>query len=260
MRAQLYCILFLFLASMARSNADEYAEEHLAHMRASPVRCSLAHINGQVEYRHHMRPLMLDHLYAVSRVLYGYLSDEVSLAVRLMDNYMSRVQVYARHYELVGMTCLWLAEKYTRVGRAQIRSVAMVAVLADNQYTEREYVFMERHILKQLGWNLNGPSIFDAVQALLDREMDPLTTYIAWSAHYDVAFIDRHPMSTGELCIQIAGALRERRYQYANFLIPAHFRAVLMDNLRRDCMAATDPLLAGRNAVFALYTRGDLLS
>ncbi|KAL1917205.1 uncharacterized protein VTP21DRAFT_4861 [Calcarisporiella thermophila] len=163
--------LFSFAAPWERlmTEEEEEREETWMVMREQERETlpNVANIDQQPEVGWELRPLLLDFLVQVHSHL-GLLSETLHLAVNLMNRYMSRVIVTRKHYQLVGVTCLWLATKYEE--SARVPRKRRLRVLCDNAYEERAFDRMEAHILATIGWRVGAPTPEAFLRLIVERE------------------------------------------------------------------------------------------
>uniref|UniRef100_A0A7S1VZA2 Cyclin-dependent kinase 2 homolog n=2 Tax=Ditylum brightwellii TaxID=49249 RepID=A0A7S1VZA2_9STRA len=83
------------------------------------------------------------------------------LAMTYFDNFISNIKrVKTRKYQLIAATCLHIASKCED---AESISVADLVFCADNTFSERDIIELEKVILNQIGWKLSYPLICDFV-------------------------------------------------------------------------------------------------
>lgn len=108
-----------------------------------------------------MRPQLLEFLAQAQSAL-DILPGTLSLAVNILDRYMSRRIVYARHYQLLGCVCLWLAAK-TVDDKHKVPTSCALAYLCGGSYAESMFSEMELHVLTTLDWSILAPTALDFV-------------------------------------------------------------------------------------------------
>lgn len=100
-----------------QNTVDEYQAEvleHLLHIESSALP-NLSLIQQQPEMNLKMRPLLLDFLMDVVNKL-SLSKSTFPLTVNLIDRYCLTRIVKKSHYQLLGLTALWVACKRTRFG------------------------------------------------------------------------------------------------------------------------------------------------
>ena len=110
----------------------------------------------QPEIRWHMRPCLVDFLLEVHLTL-RLRSETLYLALNIVDRYVSRRVVYARHYQLVGCCALWIASKFEDT-KEQVPTLYDLVNICRSAYDETTFIQMEGHILATLQWSLGYPT------------------------------------------------------------------------------------------------------
>ncbi|KAF9975037.1 hypothetical protein BGZ73_001444 [Actinomortierella ambigua] len=124
------------------------------------------HMDLQPELTWDLRPLLVDFLIEIHN--HFHLQPEtLYLAMNMMDRYLSKRVVYKKHYQLVGMTSLWISSKYED-SKEKLPSVSQLCKLCSNTYDEAAFITMERHILKTLDYNLGHPT----AEAFLKKDLE----------------------------------------------------------------------------------------
>ena len=148
---------------------QEYEEETLVEMSRlqESMKPSLSLMQQQPEINFKMRPLLLDFLMDVTNKL--RLSDSTfPMTVNLIDRYCSRRIVKKQHFQLLGLTSLWISSKH-------LDSKCKVPILADlcrmccNCYSKQLFLEMENHLLKSLEWKLMFPTYDNYVELYLNN-------------------------------------------------------------------------------------------
>lgn len=132
--------------------------EHLLSMEHQ-TQPNLSLIQQQPEINLRMRPLLLDFLMDVINKLRLSKSTFPS-TVNLIDRYCSIRIVKKQHYQLLGLTCLWISCKNLD-SKFKIPSLNDLCKMCCNCYDKKLFLEMENHILKSLNW-LIGVSTFDS--------------------------------------------------------------------------------------------------
>lgn len=144
-----------------QNTVDEYQAEvleHLLHIESSALP-NLSLIQQQPEMNLKMRPLLLDFLMDVVNKL-SLSKSTFPLTVNLIDRYCLTRIVKKSHYQLLGLTALWVACKNLD-SKQKIPSLDDLCKMCCNCYQKRLFLEMEKHLLKSLDWNVSYPT-FDA--------------------------------------------------------------------------------------------------
>ncbi|KAG0036390.1 hypothetical protein BGZ82_004296 [Podila clonocystis] len=113
-----------------------------------------------------LRPLLVDFLIEIHNH-FNLQPETLYLAMNMMDRYLSKRVVYKKHYQLVGMTSLWISSKYED-SKEKLPSVSQLCKLCSNTYDEAAFITMERHILKTLDYGLGHPT----AEAFLKKDLE----------------------------------------------------------------------------------------
>lgn len=141
----------------------ELEADIVGSLRASEVTKlpSISLVCSQPQVSWEMRPQLLEFL-AQAQSAFELLPETLSLAVNILDRYMSRRIVYARHYQLLGCVCLWLAAK-TVDDKHKVPTSYSLAYLCGGSYAESMFSEMELHVLTTLDWSILAPTALDFV-------------------------------------------------------------------------------------------------
>ncbi|CAK9435312.1 uncharacterized protein LODBEIA_P57230 [Lodderomyces beijingensis] len=143
---------------------DSVAEYHidvLEHLFTAEIQTlpTLGLIEQQPEIKLSMRPLLLDFLFEVGNIL-NLSRSTFPLAVSLIDRYCSTRIVKKQHYQLLGLTSLWISCKNLD-SKFKIPTLSDLRKICVDSYTKELFIEMEKHILKSLEWVVNAPT-YDA--------------------------------------------------------------------------------------------------
>lgn len=132
--------------------------DHLLLME-SPTQPNLSLIQQQPEINLRMRPLLLDFLMDVINKL-NLSKSTFPLTVNLIDRYCSIRMVKKQHYQLLGLTSLWIACKNLD-SKFKIPLLNDLCKMCCNCYDKNLFIEMEIHVLKSLNWTVGSPT-FDS--------------------------------------------------------------------------------------------------
>lgn len=137
---------------------DEYQVEILGHLSSLQGKMSpnLLLIQQQPEVNLKMRPLLLDFLMDVINKL-NLSTSTFPLTVNLIDRYCSTRIVKKQHYQLLGLTSLWISCKNLD-SKMKIPSLMDLCKMCCNCYDKKLFLEMENHLLKSLGWMVSSPT------------------------------------------------------------------------------------------------------
>lgn len=131
---------------------------HLLSLEASTVP-NLSLIQQQPEINLKMRPLLLDFLMDVINKL-NLSKSTFPSTVNLIDRYCSTRIVKKQHYQLLGLTCLWISCKNLD-SKSKIPNLNDLSKMCCNCYDKKLFLEMENHLLKLLNWMITIPT-FDS--------------------------------------------------------------------------------------------------
>ncbi|KAM9936844.1 hypothetical protein OXX80_003603 [Metschnikowia pulcherrima] len=140
---------------------DEYKldiYEHLLDLDTK-TRPNLQLIQQQPEINLRMRPVLLDFLMDVVNKL-GLSKSTFPLTVNIIDRYCSVRIVKKQHYQLLGLTALWIACKNLD-SKFRVPSITDLCKYCCHCYDKKLFLEMENHVLKSFGWLVDAPT-FDS--------------------------------------------------------------------------------------------------
>ncbi|EGV64375.1 hypothetical protein PSN45_003762 [Yamadazyma tenuis] len=143
---------------------------HLLSLESSTLP-NLSLIQQQPEINLKMRPLLLDFLLDVINKL-GLSKSTFPCTVNLIDRYCSTRIVKKQHYQLLGLTCLWISCKNLD-SKYKIPNLSDLSKMCCNCYDKKLFLEMENHLLKSLGWVVSVPT-FDS---FIDLYLNLVTTF-----------------------------------------------------------------------------------
>ncbi|CUM68314.1 uncharacterized protein PRCAT00006036001 [Priceomyces carsonii] len=151
-----------------RKCVDEYEHEILDHLLSFEQKTlpSLQLIQQQPEINLKMRPLLLDFLMDVINKL-NLSKSTFPLTVNLIDRYCSTRIVKKQHYQLLGLTSLWVSCKNLD-SKFKIPSLYDLCKMCCNCYDRRLFLEMENHLLKSLNWLIHVPTFDSFVDLFLN--------------------------------------------------------------------------------------------
>lgn len=143
------------------STVSEYQLDMLEHLLSveSHTLPNVSLIEQQPEIKLSMRPLLLDFLMEVITIL-NLSRSTFPLTVNLIDRYCSTRIVKKQHYQLLGLTSLWISCKNLDP-KFKIPTLNDLRKICVDSYNKELFIEMEKHILKSLEWVINSPT-FDA--------------------------------------------------------------------------------------------------
>lgn len=88
------------------------------------------------------------------------------MALTYLNLFTSKNEVTKHEYQLVGITCLWIASKYEEIYPPKMHNYVDVT---DNSYTLQELKDMEGRIIESLHFNLTYTTTLNLLEALSDK-------------------------------------------------------------------------------------------
>lgn len=149
---------------------------HLLQLESSTLP-NLSLIQQQPEINLKMRPLLLDFLMDVINKL-NLSKSTFPCTVNLIDRYCSTRIVKKQHYQLLGLTCLWISCKNLD-SKHKIPTLNDLSKMCCNCYDKKLFLEMENHLLKSLNWMISVPtfdSFIDLYINFLNASL-PIGTY-----------------------------------------------------------------------------------
>lgn len=227
-------------AQLAQLKLEYQADtiDHMVYMQQATA-FDPAMIDAQPELGWHMRPFLLDFL-VESHLGLGLAPDSLFLAVNIVDRYTAKRVVRRKHYQLVGITALWIASKYIDK-KDRIPTLGELKQLCCNAYQPQMFLQMELHILASLDWCVGHPTHDLYVDLLCDRaaqsnssqyidHVRQVALYICEISFYHRALIE-YPTSVVATCaVELAKLIVCHARTTAN---PAH-------SLTCTCFEASD--------------------
>lgn len=146
----------------------------------------------QAELSEHMRGVLLNWLVEVHQK-YKLMGETYFLMVRLIDLYLAAEPVPRAKLQLLGITALWVAAKYTET--YQVPKIQNLVYICDNAYRPEDIIAMEGRLLLATGFHaLVGSSSlahFELVQhhARLAEKDYWLGRYLLEATTFDLALL-----------------------------------------------------------------------
>lgn len=139
-------------------SVSEYQMDVLSHLleQESKSLPNLRLIQQQPQINLNMRPLLLDFLLEV--INKSKMSKATfPLSVNLIDRYCSTRIVKKHHFQLLGLTCLWVACKNLD-SKFKVPTLEDLRRMCCKSYDKKLFLEMENHLLISLNWMINAPT------------------------------------------------------------------------------------------------------
>ncbi|GMM33297.1 cyclin [Saccharomycopsis crataegensis] len=137
---------------------NEYSEDIFATIKEQERRFApnLKAFRSQQELTIDLRMMMVDFLVDKCHRL-GLPQTTLYLTVNLIDRYCSTRQVKRIHLELLGLTCLWIASKYSD-NKHKVIQLSELIKFSNKQLSKKLFIEMESHVLDNLKWSVSAPT------------------------------------------------------------------------------------------------------
>eukprot|EP00761_Pharyngomonas_kirbyi_P014151 gb/GECH01014181.1/.p1 GENE.gb/GECH01014181.1/~~gb/GECH01014181.1/.p1 ORF type:complete len:363 (+),score=56.19 gb/GECH01014181.1/:1-1089(+) len=112
---------------------------------------------SQTEINSRMRAILVDWLNEVAQE-YSLKRETLHLTVNFLDRFLSRRPVSRDRLQLVGITCMLIASKYSEINPPSIEEFVYIT---DSAYSRLEVIAMESMILKKLKFELTAVTAID---------------------------------------------------------------------------------------------------
>lgn len=112
-----------------------------------------------------MRQILIDWLVDVHQS-FELKEQTLHLALAYLNQYSALVEVSKHDYQLVGITCLWIASKYEEIYPPRMQNYIQVT---DSSYSANELKAMEGKILLALNFNLNYTTALQILEAVSEK-------------------------------------------------------------------------------------------
>jgi hypothetical protein len=112
-----------------------------------------------------MRQILMDWLVDV-HLSFELKEQTLFLALAYLNAYAAVHDISKHDYQLVGITCLWIASKYEEIYPPRMRNYVEVT---DSSYSVSELKAMEGKIILALSFNLNFTTPLQILEAVSDR-------------------------------------------------------------------------------------------
>nr|XP_045010969.1 cyclin-G1-like [Jaculus jaculus] len=134
--------------------------------RCQPKVCGLkliesAHDNG-LRMTARLRDFEVKDLLSLTQ-FFGFDTETFSLAVNLLDRFLSKMKVQPKHLRCVGLSCFYLAVKLTEEERNVPLATDLIRI-SQYQFTISDLMRMEKIILEKVCWKVKATTAFQFLQ------------------------------------------------------------------------------------------------
>ena len=129
-----------------------------------------------------MRSILIDWLVDV-HLKFHLLPDTLYITVNLIDNFLSKSQISRKKLQLVGITCLFIADKYEEIYPPELKDHVDIT---DQAYSKEDILNMEIDILKELKFDITYPTslkyfeiFFEVIQNFIKKDAPEKVNFFA---------------------------------------------------------------------------------
>ncbi|KAI5625352.1 cyclin-G1 isoform X1, partial [Silurus asotus] len=128
--------------------------------RCQPKLCGLrvlesAHDNG-MRMTAKMRDFEVKDLLSLTR-FFGFSAETFSLAVSILDRFLSMMKIQPKHLSCVGLCCFYIAVK-TSEEEKNVPLASDLIRISQNRFTVSDMMRMEKIVLEKLYWKVKAPT------------------------------------------------------------------------------------------------------
>ncbi|XP_076020890.1 cyclin-G1 [Genypterus blacodes] len=103
-----------------------------------------------------LRELEVKDLLSLTR-FFGFSSDTFSLAISLLDRFLSVMKIQPKHLSCVGLCCFYIAVKSSEVEK-NVPAANDLIRITQNRFTVSDMIRMEKIIMEKLHWKVKAPT------------------------------------------------------------------------------------------------------
>jgi len=122
-----------------------------------------AHDNG-LRMTTRLREFEVKDLLSLTR-FFGFSSETFSLAVNLLDRFLSVMKIQPKHLSCVGLCCFYIAVKSTEEERNVPMANDLIRI-SQNRFTVSDMMRMEKIIMEKLHWKVKAPTALRIVRLI----------------------------------------------------------------------------------------------
>lgn len=145
--------------AFACQNVVEFASDCVKNMqlRETQFRADAACVSGthQPEISDRMRGILVDWLIGVHKK-YLLRLETLYLTIDMIDRYCELKMVSRKHFQLLGITALFVASKYQEIYPPEMRDFTKIT---DNTYSREDIMHQEEVLLHTLNFDVNMPTV-----------------------------------------------------------------------------------------------------
>ena len=129
-----------------------------------------------------MRSILIDWLIDV-HLKFNLLPETLYITVNLIDNFLSKIQISRKKLQLVGITCLFIADKYEEIYPPELKDHVDIT---DKAYSKEDILNMEIDILKELKFDITYPTslryfeiFFEVTKNFINKDVPQQVNFFA---------------------------------------------------------------------------------
>ncbi|XP_072251988.1 cyclin-G1 isoform X2 [Leuresthes tenuis] len=121
-----------------------------------------------------MRELEVKDLLSLSR-FFGFSSETFSLAISLLDRFLSVMKIQPKHLSCVGLCCFYMAVKSSEEEK-NVPLASDLIRISQNCFTVSDMIRMERIIMEKLYWKVKAPTALHFLRLFHSHIQEQLDT------------------------------------------------------------------------------------
>ncbi|KAJ3160533.1 hypothetical protein HK101_000886 [Irineochytrium annulatum] len=205
------------------SEGDEYGEEieeFMMEMEAKTLP-SPHYMEKQAEITWKLRKTLILWLIEV-HAEYDMRPETLYLAINFLDRCCSRRKVTRAQYQLLGITCLWVAAKYEE-NHGKVPTLKNLIYICVHTYTERDFIGMESVLLEELEFVLGHPTAETFLKhrcrpthphySPIAPEVRGVARYLMELSLLHRRFVGTAPSTLADACLAVAATVVSQRPQ-----------------------------------------------
>ncbi|KAI1903050.1 hypothetical protein AGOR_G00023200 [Albula goreensis] len=130
-------------------------------IRYQPKLCGLKIIESAQENGLRMTVRLRDYevkdLLSLTR-FFGFSAETFSLAVNLLDRFLSVMKIQPKHLACVGLCCFYIAVKSSEEEEKNVPLASDLIRISQNRFTVSDMMRMEKIIMEKLHWKVRAPT------------------------------------------------------------------------------------------------------
>ena len=160
-----------------------------------------------------MRAILIDWLIDV-HMKFKLASETLFLAVNILDRYLVKNQIPREKFQLLGISCLFLASKFEDIYPPDLKECLFVT---ENSYTKDDLLKIEGEILAAINFQIKSPTplvFLERYQRIIaaDRRMQCLARYLLELALIDYKFLKYSSSNLATSALYLSGKVLKKSF------------------------------------------------